>query len=170
MRRKLSYLFAGLVLVAIVQMGYFYTYLPDTVASHFVTDGVADGWMSKQAFMVAHILCTVFLTLLFILAGILKLPAASKFISLPNRDYWLAHDRRQATELFLSQQARWFIFYTYLFLLMVFQLVINANLIEEKKLAEDQMWAALLIYGVYVVIWLVRFYRRFTLNIKDQGL
>ena len=164
MKIRLNFLFAGLILVGIVQTVYFYPHLPETVASHFGAGGSADDWISRQLLVLVQSLTLLVSGIIYVLAGVLHLPAAGRTISLPNRDFWLAPQRKQATEAFIRSQARWFLFYTLLFLLVVFQLLINANLGEHGMLAETQMWAALFIYGVYLVIWLLRFYRRFSIK------
>lgn len=164
MKTRLDFLFTSLVVVAIVQSFYFYPHLPDMVATHFARQGRADGWMDRDVYMIIQASSGIILLLIYIFAGRLHLPESSRFISLPNRDYWLHESRRAATQQFIQNQGQWFVFFTFLFLLVVHQLVINANLGEQKILSEQQMWASLLIYGVYVVVWLVRFYRRFTLK------
>ena len=164
MSYRLNYLFATVLCVGIIQLIYFYPYLPETMATHFGADGQADGWSSRSSFISMQVIIIGVMTMLYLSANKLKLPQSSKYISLPNKDYWLDASRRSQTEYYLAQQMRWFCFYTLLFLLVVIQLVINANLQSNGLFDENLMWYSLLIYGVYIVVWILRFYRRF--NIK----
>ena len=163
---KIEYLFFSLVVIAGVQLIYFYPHLPEVMATHFGRHGVPDGWMNKGAFLWLHVGIVLFLGVLFVFSKWSKLPKSNRFISLPNKEYWFNEENRSQTTQYIGDQLRWFCFYTLLFLLVVMQLVINANLQAEAILAEDLMWYALFIYGVYIVFWTIRFYRRFLLPKK----
>ena len=72
-----------------------YFFLPENVAIHFGRGGVPDSWMSRGA----SILFVTGLTIL-IWAGFLVSPriledTPAKYISLPNRDYWLREENRK---------------------------------------------------------------------------
>ena len=166
MSYRLNFLYFSLVLIGVLQLMLFYSHLPDPLASHFGRGGLPNGWMPRNALLWLHAGLLLLMTLIYLFASRLKLPSSTKYISLPNRDYWLNPQRKSATERYLGEQTRWFVFYTLLFLLVVMQLVINANMQAEVRLDEQSMWYALFIYGVYIVVWTVRFYRHF-LNI-DQ--
>mgnify|MGYP000982640530 CR=1 FL=1 len=81
--------------------------LPQCVASHFNAAGEANGWMSRSAYVIftsVFGLCLplfiigVFFTIRFMPVSI---------ISLPNRDYWLAPERRVETNAYFMRQALW---------------------------------------------------------------
>lgn len=82
---------------AIVQAAWWYPRLPAQVPTHFGPNGLPDGWSTPTQMIV------VFVGLQFISAGSLALVAiALKFIpnsmiNIPNRQYWLAPERREAT-------------------------------------------------------------------------
>ena len=96
-----------LVAVFLAQLAYFYPQLPAVVASHFDARGVADGWLSKPAFLVME-----FVLLALCLAFALLLPAMmhrlpDSLINLPHKDYWLAPARRDATMQSMSDSFSW---------------------------------------------------------------
>lgn len=161
MSKRIFYLFACLVIISVLQMVYFYPYLPERVASHFGSGGLADGWMPKDAFIWAQLVMLLVFILFYVMACYMKLPASGKYISLPNKEYWLQDGRKQQAERYLSLQMQWFVFCTMLFLMVIMQLTINANLQHEKRLDEQLLWYAMLIYGIFMVLWTVRFYRFF---------
>jgi uncharacterized membrane protein len=129
--------------------------LPDQVASHFDGTGMPNGWASKQAF---------FLLMLAVVGGnvalflglpqlITRIPLAT--ISLPNRSYWLAPERRRATLRALERQLLLFGIATTTFLAIVFQLVIIANLRPTPRLDPRFGWI-LGGYLLFTIVWTLR--------------
>jgi uncharacterized membrane protein len=149
----------GLVLT-IGQVLYFYPRLPEKIASHFGPGGEANGWMSKDSFMVTYGI------LLLGTAGMLggiglvlgKIP--TDLINLPNKEYWLAPERRTATLATIQEQMSWFGAATMVLLIVVMQLVFEANLIPEPHL-DNRVWFLLGAYLVYTAIWSLGWTRRF---------
>src|SRR5258708_39905629 len=70
--------------------------LPEQVASHFASGGAANGWMSREAYVLI-VLAMATLLPLFIVAMMARLPRMNpRRIRLPHRDYWLPPERRGA--------------------------------------------------------------------------
>jgi hypothetical protein len=82
-------------------------------------------------------------------------------INLPNREYWLAPERRAETFAFMDRQLFWFGMATLALLGIIFQLVIQANLSPKPYLPSSLMVASLGIYGAFTAVWLIRFLLRF---------
>ncbi|HXG65862.1 MAG TPA: hypothetical protein VNO70_12215, partial [Blastocatellia bacterium] len=82
-------------------------------------------------------------------------------LNLPNKDYWLAAERREQTFSFLGEQMRWFGAATLMLTLLIIQLVINANLAPTQYLSARTAWLLLAAYLIYVGLWLIRFWMRF---------
>ena len=73
--------------------------LPERIASHFANGGAANGWMSRDAYVVI-VLAMATLLPLFIVAMMARLPRMNpRRIRLPHRDYWLAPERRDAARV-----------------------------------------------------------------------
>src|SRR5258708_29103500 len=71
--------------------------LPEHVASHFASGGAANGWMSREIYVVI-VLAMATLLPLFIVAMMARLPRMNpRRVRLPHRDYWLAPERRDPT-------------------------------------------------------------------------
>lgn len=85
--------FATMLLGLMLQMWY-YPQLPERMATHFGVDGTPNGWMSRNSAALFQCALQVLLPLLF--AGIAwVLPRfPNSMINLPNREYWLAPERR----------------------------------------------------------------------------
>jgi hypothetical protein len=82
--------------------------LPDVIVSHFDARGVANGRQPKflfLAFFAGSVAIAAFLTF-GIPAFFSKMPTV--IINLPNKEYWLAPERRAETLAFLNGNFAWF--------------------------------------------------------------
>lgn len=130
--------FGVLVLCGLVQVGYYAPLLPDVVASHFGYQGMANGWMSKTLFIIVHLAMLVLIVLMRMFSINFRLPQSKQFISLPQKDYWLADERREQTEAYIGQQ--------------FVQLSTNALVF---------ILVLMMVFMLYILIWVVKFYRHF---------
>src|SRR5262245_44653287 len=103
-----QWVLAGMLLLALIHIGVSYPALPERVASHFGTEGKADGWMTKGQFAIFYVAMTGFMTLLFLGIGKLVEVTPNDLINLPNREYWLAPGRRATTIAAISSEMAWF--------------------------------------------------------------
>jgi len=92
---KLMIAFTLVVFVA--QMVYWYGRLPDPLPSHFDAQGQVDGEMSKNGFYVLMGLMNTFFLIGFPLLGKLLGRVPNSMINMPNKEYWLAPERRDKT-------------------------------------------------------------------------
>ncbi len=92
--RAILYLLIGVFLAQIV---YYYPNLPETVASHFNGLGKPDGWMTKQNFVIFESVLLLIIIFEFTLLPFVIEKMPNSLINLPNKDYWLATERREAT-------------------------------------------------------------------------
>lgn len=131
--------------------------LPDPMASHFNLAGEPDATQSKTMFFAlglgAHLL------ILGIFGGVgwlvERLPA--RMINLPNREYWLAPERRGVAIARFSRGMGVFGLVTLLFLNAVFYLVIRTNLDRQPLdgLVLGALLGVLVAAVVGLVIWLL---------------
>jgi uncharacterized membrane protein len=150
----------GLVLVVVamaVQLWIYYPQLPDPMATHFGLRGEADGWSSRASFFIlTYAIMAVMLVSLGTIAWLLPRFPNSTF-NLPRKDYWLAPERRAETIRVSRQVLGWILLLTCLFLLVVDQLVIVANLNPPPRLPAAFLW----LLGLYMLavvvpaVWLV---------------
>lgn len=142
--------------LANVILGFFsLAILPDRVAIHFGLGGTSDGWATKltSTLMMLGIHTLVFCSLYFSPRLLTVVP--SKWISLPNRDYWLRPEHQsQAVERF-SQYMWQFGTALFLFMLFVGLLTLEANLSDPVRLDERLLLIVLVIFLAYTVYWMV---------------
>lgn len=86
-----------LYLLAAFEIIHSYELLPAQVATHFTMQGNADRWMPQAAFIRFHFGFIFFISAIFWMTGFLvgRLPA--RYLSIPNREYWLAPQRLEDT-------------------------------------------------------------------------
>ena len=125
---------AMVLVVFIATAVYAYPRLPQRVASHFGIDGRADGWMSKDTFILTMCGSMVLLTLIAWSAGWVTKMLPARWINLPNKQYWLADDRREQTLAFLSRYSVWVLLPSQILVLIVFQMTINMAIKGGDKL------------------------------------
>lgn len=141
--------------------------LPPMMASHFAASGAANGWMSRDGFFLFMAAVGGGVSLLFAASGLLLRLIPAHLINLPNRDYWLAPERRQATIVRMSAWMVWFGVGLTAFLAFVTELTLRANL-ARAPLATGPLVAALGVYAVVLVISLAVLYRRFRVPDGDK--
>jgi hypothetical protein len=121
-----------IVLTACYLLFFSYVYssygdLPARVASHFDAAGHPNGWMSRDG-VVDFTLGLGILMPAFVLAtmaGAGWLP--SHLVNLPNREYWLAPERRPAVRRVLLCFGLWFCCLNVLFVTGLHYLIVGAN-------------------------------------------
>jgi uncharacterized membrane protein len=150
-----------LPLVAAVHIAYYYPLLPERVPSHFGPSGQADGWMSKSAFAAFYLILLTFFTLLMggISAMIRLMPTDT--INIPNREYWLAPERREATLARISGDMSNFGVALGLFLIATMQLSFQAALNGMERLNMPVFLSMFAGFFIFVGFWLTGFYRNY---------
>jgi len=150
----------GIVLASIVQMSVYWSELPPVIASHFNVRGEPDGWMSKRGFMLVH--AGVILAMVAAALGMRLLITSLPpwMINLPNRQYWLAPERKSQTARIIADHMVWLFVATTLFLLVIFELAYRANLGQPAGIRILPL-PLLAVYLGFMTAWLVAFYRKF---------
>jgi uncharacterized membrane protein len=160
-RHKLSRAaFFGACALCLAQAWRYYPLLPDRVASHFGPSGLPNAWMERGQFFGVYLGVVGLLTLAF-------LGLSSKFASfegsdmkLPNKEYWLAPERRAETLQFMSGAFLRFGAGTLALMLDVFHQVFEFNLGRTKTL--DHPLLSLAVYAAFTAVWVAAFHRRFS--------
>jgi uncharacterized membrane protein len=152
----------ALLLLTALQIAHFYPLLPDTVASHFDGAGRPNGWAPKGAFLGLYAAVVALMTGLFLVVPVFlaRLPVA--LINLPNKDYWLAPERRRQTWATIQVHLLTLGNATVAFVVIVFQLAMRANLSQPPTLS-PAIWILLGALLVFTATWTVRFFRAFRL-------
>lgn len=151
----------AVVLLHAAQTLYYYPRLPAVVAQDFGVDGRANGWASRDVFFVISWTILLGMSAIFMLAPRLLRRVPASLINLPNKDYWLAPDRKEESLNFLERQMEWMGVMTVGFIALVLHLAIRANLAPNHRLENGPFIALLIAFLVGTAWWIVRLYRRF---------
>jgi len=138
--------------------------LPERVASHFGPDGLANGFMARHLYLAFILGFGVGLPALVGLTIGISVRYGSRFINIPNRDYWLAPARREETSAYLVAHTTWLTVGLAGFAVAVHLLVIRANRLNPPRLDTDVMIALLAVLAALVAVWAALLSRRFRLN------
>ena len=132
--------------LAAAQIAYYYVRLPDRVPADFDLQGVAVGWMSRAGFLATYVAVAAIIVVAchWLPRWIGKLPSAA--LSLANKAYWLAPERRQSTIDAIRQEIGWIGVCTQAFVVVVMQLVLNAALSGGERVSMSILWTALVLY------------------------
>jgi len=157
MRNAFIVTFLANVILSLV----FLAILPDRVAIHFGLGGAPNGWASNRTntLLMLGVHTFVFCALYFSPRLISTVP--SKWISLPNRDFWLTPQRRHLVAEKLSHHMWQFGIAVFLFMLFAGLLTIRANRSDPVRLDESLFLTGLLIFLAYTVYWIVALVRSF---------
>lgn len=151
-----------LAVVAAAQLLYYYPKLPATIAVHFGTSGQANGWSGKASFFTIYAAIEAAIALAGIALAFLGERIPTSFLNMPNRDYWLAPERREESLGFFWTQTIWIEAITLAFLVAIAELVFRANIGDgEPRLSND--FTVIIVVFVAAVVWQsIRILRRFS--------
>jgi uncharacterized membrane protein len=135
--------------------------LPERVATHFTTSGVADGWTKREDYRLFILLSLIGLPslLVWLMAGLPRLTNGTGQI--PNSEYWFAQERRHATERFLISHAFWLGCMTVAIVYGVHISILRANATVPPVLATGRFFTMVVVYLLGLVWWLATFLRHF---------
>jgi hypothetical protein len=152
-----------ILLLAAAEIFLWYTSgaLPPTVGSHFAASGAANGFMPRGAYVGVMLGITLVVPLLIALTGSLVRVLPVQLINLPNRQYWLAPERRAATVAWFSSLSVYFASALVIFLCFLHWLVLRANESQVPRLEPVPMFVGLALFLASTVVWLVVLVRHF---------
>jgi uncharacterized membrane protein len=163
MRTIFFVVFAANVLLMLVSLAI----LPDRVAIHFGRGGCPDSWASKEINALVFLVLETPMFLLLWFGPSLPLGVPKRFVSLPNKEYWLQEENlpafKQKMEHLMAQfGAAFFLFFFFTGLLTV-----QANLSEPVRLNEKAFVPVVVLFLVYTVVWTIGLLRAF--RVPDVG-
>ncbi len=150
-----------LAVFAVVFITYTTQYLPDNVATHFGADNRANGWMTRHGYV------------LFMLGFLIGVPAFVSFVvgalprkyphwtNVPNRDYWLAAERREESLIFLSAHGMRLACLIVMMMVGMHYTIFVANHMQPPALPISIFSSILIGFALALLWWIVRLYRRF---------
>jgi hypothetical protein len=142
--------------------------LPDVVASHFNSAGVATGFLPRNVYLLA-MLAVVLVPPIFLVTlprTALRNPRAR--INIPHRDYWLAPQRRGQTVEFIARQCTRFGAVLLVFLCYVHWMVVHANASIPPTLSSGWFLAGLVVFLGLTVRWAFGLINRFQVTEEEE--
>jgi uncharacterized membrane protein len=150
-----------LLALAAVQIAYYFPRLPATVASHFDASGAPNAFAPKSAFLELYVVVLLVLAAISLVLPRLLLVMPPEYINLPNKGYWLAPQRREATMEFFLDRFTVFGAGTLALIVAFFQMAITANL-TQQPFPSTIAFVALGAYFVFAMVWLGTLLLRFS--------
>jgi|MudIll2142460700_1097286.scaffolds.fasta_scaffold191739_1 uncharacterized membrane protein len=153
--------FLFLVVICILQILYYAPRMPEQMASHFDAAGAPNGWSTKTVFFGLYlgILGLLFLSFRVLPGLISRFPES--MINLPNKEYWLAVERKDETFLRIRERLMYMGNGVVIFLIATFQLVLLANFTEDRRMNAEVLWILLLLFLIFTLSWTIKFIRLF---------
>ncbi len=138
---------------------YYLPVLPERLATHFDAAGRANGWSDHAGFLESVAALVLITEAIFFGSGLIgRIP--DRLINLPNKSYWLAHERRDQALAFLRDWLRWFVVLTLAMLTLVIGMALRANLAEPPQLSGYATWL-IAAYVVLALAMVLTIFRRF---------
>lgn len=150
-----------LIIGSFLQMLYFWPLMPDLMASHFNGTGQANGWAPRVGFFILYSGLIVLLFITFRIFPRLLKRFPDNLINLPNKNYWLAPEHREATFTVIEKQMTLFGNATVMLIIGTMQLVFRANVNGSHRISGETMWIMLAAYILISIVWTVQFIRKF---------
>lgn len=135
--------------------------LPDPVAVHFDGKGIPNGWMTQEAHFAFSVMLALALPLSIVGIFYSLRHVPTKLINIPDRDYWLAPERRSGTFDFLLRHALWLSCLSLCFVIGIDLLILHANSRSPARLSTPLTGALLAGFLFPVFLWVVRLARYF---------
>jgi uncharacterized membrane protein len=155
-------LFWAIAAVAIAQAVYAFPLMPGRMASHFGPSGMPNGWMTKSQFFAVYAFSLLpAFVLEFWLPRKLRRTDGDK-LNLPNKEYWLAPERRDSTFAYLEAFFAWYGCAFLLLIVFVMGLAMRANLNPSPRLPTGPTVTALIVFVAFTVAAIVAMLRRFS--------
>jgi uncharacterized membrane protein len=157
-----QWLYGLLLVCGAIAAVHYYALLPERIASHFSPDGTPNGWQLKEMFFLLMGMVAGSTAIIAFLAPALIANRPASQINLPNKDYWLAPERRAATMEFIGGQMRWFSCAVLFVILFGGYEAIQANLREVVRFDSQAMLLVIVGFLVFVLVWVFAFVRHFS--------
>jgi uncharacterized membrane protein len=135
--------------------------LPDRLASHFDSLGNANGWMIRPQFFAMYVVLIALAAALVYLPPLFIARASTSIINLPNKEYWLAPERRTDTLAFFAKQFAWFGCIFLLLEISVMQLVVESNSSPTPRFPAGPFLSLVFAFVIFTFVWIIVILRRF---------
>jgi uncharacterized membrane protein len=127
--------------------------LPENIATHFNGAGVPNGFMTQKGYVIFMLVFVVGIPAIIVsgISGALR--SAQSSINIPNKEYWLAPERKQDTLQFLRSHISWLGSFIALFFAYIHWLLLKANSVQPVQLPNDLLFLGMGVFLATIVIW-----------------
>jgi len=136
-------------------------WLPERVATHFGFENHPNGWMSRTGYLVFTAALPLLLALCFAGLAALTRILPAHFVNIPNRDFWLAPERRATTTVLIRHWLAGLLCLMTLFFAGLHVLTIIANRSTPPQLPMGGLLLLVIAFLLALIIWLSMFLMRF---------
>ena len=159
---RLPYLaFTLLGIILLVDLALTVPSLSEPVATHFDGAGNPNGWMSRRVYAIFMAAFGIGLPAL-IVALIRFAPRwFPNRLSIPNRSFWLAAERREGTLQFLQWHMGWLATLMVFFVIAIHHLIIMANAARPPALPHAPFFFVIGCFLAGMAVWMVLLWLRF---------
>lgn len=143
--------------------------LPVRVATHFGFEGVANGWMSRNAYQIFLFALPLVIGLMLMGVSALVRFCPAQLINLPRKDYWLAPERRALTAAMLRSRMMWLACLMMLFFGGLHVLTLEANRVQPPQLSMGGLLMSMMVFLLSLMIWVIFLLMRFAETGENIG-
>ncbi|HYL64645.1 MAG TPA: DUF1648 domain-containing protein [Candidatus Methylomirabilis sp.] len=155
-------IFGLLVLFSVVYFYRVYAQLPEVMASHFNGNGVPNGWMPKSDFFKVLLPFGLLIAIIAFVSPKLMRIFPPSMINLPNKDYWLAPERRAETVRYMEAALAWLGCAIIALMTFAFYIAVKANLNPRGGFDSSAMMVALGAFFVFLLFFIIRITAHFS--------
>ena len=166
---RIPHLIFGLIAFgAAAQCAFDYPQLPERMASHFGASGAANGWMTKPAFFAVYAAMVVLAAVVGYFAPRFIQKKSPDKINLPNKEYWLAPERRAQTFAYFETFFAWFGCAFLLLEVFAMGLAMRANFAAPPRLPTGPIISAIVAFVFFNIGAVFMMLRRFSKTGQEQ--
>jgi len=155
-------LFFAILAAGILQCLHDFPFLPDRLASHFSAAGHANGWMTKQQFLMTYAVVILPAVALEFLMPRRIAGTPGNRLRLPNREFWLAPERRAETFAYFQKFFAWYGCAFLLLEVIAMGLAMRANFQSPPQLPTGPIVFAIAAFVLFNIVWVAAMVRRFS--------
>ncbi len=135
--------------------------LPAMVAAHFGASGQPDRLVPREVYLRGMEAVVIVMPLLVVYLPNFLIARLGGALNLPNRDYWLARERRPATIAYLRRSSFRFGYLFVAFLAYVHWLVVFANRFSPPQFPLLAFAAGMVVFTAGTIVFILSLLRRF---------
>lgn len=135
--------------------------LPERMATHFNGAGEADGWMSRSDHQLFMLIFGLAFPMVIVLLSYATRFLPRGMVNIPNRDYWLAPERRTETSSYLVYHSLWLACLAVCFVIGLEFSTLQANLQHPPHLSLYALLVTVIPFLAGTVVWVVVVMRHF---------